>query len=56
MVCFFCDENGVFYDEENQPTDHMNKEEKSKLLHRVKAITRDPTIREATNQMGILKF
>ena len=51
-VCFFCDESGVFYDEENQPTDRLSKEKKSKLRKRVKTLTRDANMREAATQMG----
>ena len=54
-VCFFCDKTGVFYDEETQPSNHMNKEEKSRLLHHVKTFARDVNIREAATQMGDTK-
>ena len=54
-MCFFCDKSGVFYDEETQPSNRMNKEEKSRLLHRVKTFARDVNIREAATQMDDTK-
>ena len=51
----FCDKSGVFYNEEAQPSNRMNKEEKSRLLHRVKTLARDVNIREAATQMGNTK-
>ena len=54
-MCFFCDESGVFYEEETQPSNRMNKEEKSRLLHRVKTFARDVNIREAATQMDDTK-
>ena len=51
----FCDKGGVFYDEETQPSDRMNKEEKSRLLHRIKTFARDVNIREAATQMSDTK-
>ena len=51
-MCFFCDKSGVFYDEETQPSNRMNKEEKSRLLHCIKTFARDINIREAATQMG----
>lgn len=55
-VCFFCDEKAVFYDKENQPTDRMNQEEKSKLLRRVKTFTREANIREVATRMCYMKI
>ena len=52
-MCF--DKSGVFYDEETQPSNRMNKEEKSRLLHRVKTFARDVNIREAATQIGDIK-
>ena len=54
-MCLFCDKSGVFYDEETQPSNRMNKEEKSRLLHRVKTFARDVNIREAATQIGDIK-
>ena len=54
-MCFFCDKSGVFYDEETQPSNRMNKEEKSRPLHRAKTFARDVNIREAATQMGDTK-
>ena len=55
-VCFFRNENYVFYDEEYQLTDRMNKEKKSKLLHRLKTFSRNPNIWEAATQFGGTKI
>ena len=54
-MCFFCDKSGVFYNEETQPSNRMNKEEKSRLLQCVKTLARDVNIREAATQMGNTK-
>ena len=53
-MCF--DKSGVFYDEETQPSNRMNKEEKSRLLHRIRTFARDVNIREVPTQMGALTF
>ena len=52
---FFCDKSSVFYDEETQPSNRMNKEEKSRLLHCTKTFASDVNIREAATQMGNTK-
>ena len=54
-MCFFCDKSGVFYKEETQPSNRMNEEEKSRLLHRFKTFARDVNMREAATQMGDTK-
>ena len=54
-MCFFCDKSGAFYDEETQPSNHINNEEKSRLLHHVRTFARDFNIREAATQMGDTK-
>ena len=54
-MCFFCNKSGLFYDEETQPSNRMNKEEKSRLLHRVKTFGKDVNITEAATQIGDTK-